>query len=93
MGSAPSLVYRRFYPRPDLTICLDAPAEVLYARCHEYSIPYLAKRRESFLEQGNRVENFVTLDVTVPADSVEREAIREILSYTEGRWQVESSQA
>jgi thymidylate kinase len=80
-----------FFPRPDLTICLDAPADVLFARCHEYSIPYLAKRRESFLRQRNRVENFVTVDVTEPADIVEREAIREILSFAEKRWQHESS--
>jgi thymidylate kinase len=81
----------RFFPRPDLTICLDAPAEVLFARCHEYSVPYLAKRRESFLRQRNRVDNFVTVDVTESAEIVEREAIREILSFAEKRWQCESS--
>jgi thymidylate kinase len=79
------------YPRPDLVIYLDAPAEVLFARCQEYSIPYLAKRRESFLRQRDRVENFVTVDVTEPTEIVEREAIREILSYAERRWQRESS--
>ena len=74
-----------FFPRPDLTICLDAPAEVLFARCQEYSIPYLAARRESFLRQRNRVDNFVTLDVTEPPGIVEREAIREILAFAESR--------
>jgi thymidylate kinase len=79
------------YPRPDLVIYLDAPAEVLFERCQEYSIPYLAKRRESFLRQRDRVGNFVTIDVTEPTEIVEREAIREILSYAERRWQRESS--
>jgi thymidylate kinase len=74
------------YPRPDLVICLDAPAEVLFSRCHEYSIPYLARRRESFLRQRDRVENFVTVDVSEPAEVVEREAIREILSFADRRW-------
>lgn len=75
------------YPRPDLVICLDAPAEVLYARCHEYSIPYLAKRRESFLRQRNRVDHFVTVDVTESAEAVEREVLRQILSFADKRWQ------
>lgn len=81
----------KLFPRPDLVIFLDAPADVLFARCREYSIPYLAKRRESFLRQRDRVENFVTVDVTEPPEIVEREAIREILSYAERRWQRESS--
>jgi thymidylate kinase len=79
------------YPRPDLVICLDAPAEVLYARCREYSIPYLAARRESFLRQRDRVENFVTVDVTQPAEAVEREALREILSFADTRGRPASS--
>jgi thymidylate kinase len=74
------------FPRPDLTICLDAPADVLFERCNEYSIPYLAARRDSFLRQRNRVENFVTIDVTEPADIVAREAIREILAFADGRY-------
>ena len=68
------------YPRPDLVICLDAPAEILYARCHEYSIPYLAARRESFLRQRDRVDTFVTVDVVE----------REILSFADARWQREA---
>ena len=73
------------YPRPDLVIWLDAPAEVLYARCREYSIPYLAKRRESFLRQRDRVENFVTVDATESAEVVERQVLREILSFADRR--------
>ena len=79
------------YPRPDLVICLDAPAEALYARCREYSIPYLAERRESFLWQRDRVENFVTVDATEPAEVVEREVLREIISFADRRWQRGSS--
>ena len=75
-----------FYPRPDLVICLDAPAEVLYARCHEYSIPYLAARRESFLRQRGRVENFITIDASEPAEVVEREVLREVVSFADKRW-------
>ncbi|HEV2494771.1 MAG TPA: hypothetical protein VG204_17040 [Terriglobia bacterium] len=55
-----------FYPRPDLVIYLDAPAEVLYARKREKSIEELEKRRQAFIRQGARVPHFVQLDATQP---------------------------
>lgn len=79
------------YPRPDLVICLDAPAEVLYARCHEYSVRYLAQRRASFLRQRDRVENFVTVNATEPTEVVERKVLKEILAFADGRWHREAS--
>lgn len=58
------------YPRPCLTIYLDAPAEVLFARKGEKTLEELARRREAFLRMGERVKNFVRIDATRPFDVV-----------------------
>ena len=38
------------YPKPDLTLCLDAPAEVLWKRKAEGSPKEVARRREEYLQ-------------------------------------------
>ena len=48
----------RWYPRPDLVIFLDAPAEVLFARKHEGTIPLL----EAVLSQADFVSIHVPLN-------------------------------
>jgi len=55
-----------FYPRPDLVIYLDAPAEVLYARKREKSIQELDRRRRAFIRQGSWMPHFVQIDATQP---------------------------
>ena len=56
----------QFYPRPDLVIYLDAPAEVLFARKKEKSIDELERRRQAFVRQGSRMPHFVQIDATQP---------------------------
>lgn len=58
------------YPRPCLTIYLDAPAEVLFARKGEKTLEELERRRQAFLRLGERVKNFVRIDATRPFDVV-----------------------
>ena len=60
----------RVYPKPDLTIFLDAPPEVLYARKEEVPLDYLQKRREIFLEVGQTMPGFVRVDATRSLDQV-----------------------
>lgn len=66
----------RLYPKPDLTIFLDAPAEVLYERKREGSIPLLEKRREEYFEAVDSMKRSVVLDATRPRDEVFREVTR-----------------
>jgi thymidylate kinase len=61
------------YPKPDLVICLDAPAEVLYARKGEGTLKSLERRREEYLQLRDVVENFAVVDATQPLDSVTRQ--------------------
>jgi len=58
------------YPRPDLVIFLDAPPEVLFERKQEGSLDFLTKRRAKYLEQGQRVSNFIRVDASQALDKV-----------------------
>ncbi len=64
------LLVTRFYPRPDLIIYLDAPAEVLYARKGEKDLIDLEARRQAFMRAGSGMRDFVTVDATQPLESV-----------------------
>ncbi|MFQ5737377.1 MAG: hypothetical protein ACE5JX_00055 [Acidobacteriota bacterium] len=78
------LVLKRFYPRPDLVICLDAPAEVLFARKGEGSVELLEKRRREYLRLKRIVPNFLILDAARPADEVTRTVAESIRNFLPG---------
>jgi thymidylate kinase len=59
-----------WYPRPHLTIYLDAPAEVLFARKGEKTLEELERRRQAFLQLGCTAKNFVRIDATRSLDVV-----------------------
>ena len=69
------------YPRPDLTIYLDAPAEILFARKGECGLEGLELRRQAFMQQGKHTPNFVQVDATQPLDEVYAEVMHHILSF------------
>ena len=46
---------RRLYPRPDLVILLDAPAEVFFARKGEGTLESIESRRQEYLAQRDDV--------------------------------------
>jgi thymidylate kinase len=63
-------VLNHFYPRPDLVICLDAPAEVLFARKGEGTLESIERRRQEYLQLDTLVEKFVVVDATQPEAKV-----------------------
>lgn len=65
-------VLNRFYPRPDLVIFLDAPAEVLYARKGEGTVEIIERRRQEYLQLRHLVKHFVSVDATQPEEDVVR---------------------
>lgn len=73
----------RCYPRPDLVIFLDAPADVLYARKGEATLEYLAARRAAFLQQGRTMPNFIRVDATQSLEQVYAEVIGHIFRFRE----------
>jgi len=72
------LLLRRFYPKPDVVVFLDAPPEVLLARKGEGTLETLARRRDEYVELASVVEHFSVVDATLPIDEVIRQ-VREIV--------------
>ena len=58
------------YPKPDLMILLDAPAERLHARKPDATVEWLEARRRQYLELARVVPRFVVVDADRPLDEV-----------------------
>jgi thymidylate kinase len=71
----------KLYPSPDLTILLDAPGEVLFARKAEATVDWLESRRQALLQQGEKLDNFIAVDTTKPLDAVYKEVSNHILNF------------
>jgi len=71
----------RVYPKPDLVIYLDAPAEVLLARKGEGTLELLERRRHDYLEMRHRVKHFAVVDASRPEDAVAREVTERIWEF------------
>lgn len=65
---------RHAAPRPDLTIVLDVPGDVMFARKGEYSPDVLAVRRRRYLELARSAPGFAVVDATQPPQAVCRQA-------------------
>lgn len=59
-----------WYPRPDVIIVLDAPAEVLFARKGEGTLASLEQRRRDYRALEGLVRRFEVIDTTQPVDVV-----------------------
>jgi thymidylate kinase len=75
----------RVYPRPDLVIYLDAPAEVLFARKGEGTIEALERRRQEYLSLRNVVKHFVVVDAAQPAEVVAHDVTKVIWEFYNAR--------
>ena len=73
------------YPRPQLVILLDAPAEVLFARKQEGSVALLERRRTDYLSLRGVLPHFVVLDASLPLDAVVEQARALIVEFHRNR--------
>jgi thymidylate kinase len=78
---------RRWYPKPDLVIMLDAPGEVLHARKPEATVAWLEQRRRQYLELAPLVSEFVVVDVDRPLEAV----LSEVLATIECSWKAKNA--
>jgi thymidylate kinase len=85
------LVLRRWYRRPDLTIMLDAPPEILLARKGQDNIAGLTRRRQEYLDLAAVLPAFVTIDADRPLDVVSDDVVASILAYVAERSPVAGS--
>ena len=74
-------VLRRWYRRPDLTILLDAPADVLLARKGQDTIEGLERRRQEYLSLAAVLPAFRTVDATRPLDDVTDEVVACVVAF------------
>ena len=81
------LLLGRLYPKPDLVVYLDAPAEVLLARKGEGTLDALEARRAEYRAIAPLVPRFVEVDATQPLETVVREVADRILEVAALRQQ------
>lgn len=73
------------YPRPNLVIYLDAPAEVLFARKGEKNVEELETRRQSFLQLMKTNSNCCVVDATQPLSKVYEDVAARIFQFHKKR--------
>ncbi len=69
------------YPKPDLVIFLDAPADVLYSRKGEGTVEDLERRRKEYLRMGSLIAHFSIVDAVQPVEQVVREVKKLMNSF------------
>jgi thymidylate kinase len=79
-------VLRRVYPKPDLVIYLDAPAEVLFARKGEGTIESLERKRAEYLALGRQLPHFVVVSAVAPQDDVAAATRGAIVEFAASRF-------
>ena len=78
-------ILTRLYPRPDLVIYLDAPAEILLARKGEGTLESLERRRREYFEIGRVLDGFSVVDASRPLETVTREVAEKIEAFSRER--------
>jgi len=75
------LIRNRTLLAPDLVICLDAPAEVVFKRKGEFTIEDLEKKRRQYKNLQSVVKNFILIDATRSLDSVLKDVGDHIMQF------------
>lgn len=78
-------VLDRLYPKPDLIILLDAPADLLFARKGEGTPALLERRRQEYLQLQDSIEHFAVVDASQTEDAVAEDVIALIESFRQSR--------
>jgi thymidylate kinase len=76
---------QRVYPKPELVVYLDAPAEVLLERKGEGTLEALERRRGDYLALASVTPNFEVVDASKPLDDVAGDVVRVIEDYSRRR--------
>jgi thymidylate kinase len=72
---------KHLYPRPDVVIMLDAPAEVLFARKGEGTVELLEIRRQEYLNIRKVIPAFHVVDATQTKETVSEQVQAIVQDY------------
>ena len=72
---------QKLYPKPDLVIFLDAPAEILFARKPERTVTILESKRQEYVRLREIMKNSAVVDVSQPIDTVVRQVCELIVNF------------
>jgi len=78
-------ILSNIYPKPNLILFLDAPAEVHNKQKMESTIKHLNSRRNAYLDQGSLHQNFIIIDAAKPLDEVLCEVNKHIIAFHAAR--------
>jgi thymidylate kinase len=84
---------RRLYPRPDLVVVLDAPAEVLHARKAEGTVESIEARRQEYLAQADEFRRFIVVDAGQSTERVVDDVRGRIVEFVRGRPDIRAAAA
>jgi thymidylate kinase len=73
----------KLYPKPDLTIYLDVPAQRLFDRKGEGTVEWLEMRREQYLELAEHLPHFTRVDASRPVETVIRDLVSIVTAFYE----------
>lgn len=76
---------QHLYPKPDLVIYLDAPAETLFARKGEGTVELLEQRRKAYLALRDKVAQFVVVDASRPIEAVYADVLDVVLAFKQSQ--------
>jgi thymidylate kinase len=79
------LLLARAYPKPDLVVFLDAPAELLFARKGEGTVESLEERLADYRRLEEIAPRFVTVDASNPLDQVIADVAETIAAFAASR--------
>ena len=71
----------RWYPRPNLALFLDAPAEVLFARKADAPVEYLDRRQRLYRQASEVLPEFRVIDATKELDAVVDDVTAAIVDF------------
>lgn len=74
-------LFSNMFPKPQLTIFLDAPSELLLERKGESTLNYLDRQRNAFLDKGKETANFICVDATQPLEKVFKDVQRVVFNF------------
>jgi thymidylate kinase len=77
-------VLRHWYPKPELTLFLDAPPEVLIARKRGESLERVAKRRVEYLDLERVLPAFQVVNADRPVGDVVDDIVGRIVAFVSG---------